>query len=89
MARIEFTPNLAKHLTVDSVDVRAASLREALDQCFHQNPRLRGYILDDQGRLRQHVAVFIDGALVMDRTHLTDSLLDSSSVFVMQALSGG
>jgi sulfur carrier protein ThiS len=45
--------------------------------------------VDEQGRLRQHVAVFVGGELVRDRLNLTDRVQDHQDVFVMQALSGG
>jgi sulfur carrier protein ThiS len=67
----------------------AATVREALDQVFSANPRLRGYVLDDQGRLRRHVVVFVDGEMVADRERLSDPVRPASSVLVMQALSGG
>ena len=35
----------------------------ALDAYFATAPRVRSYILDDQGRLRRHVAIFIDGVV--------------------------
>ena len=47
------------------------------------------YILDDQGHLRQHVVVFIDGRRVSDRAALDDKLAPGSNVHVLQALSGG
>ena len=36
---------------------------EALEQVFAENPLLRGYLLDDQSRLRKHVIVFVDDAV--------------------------
>ena len=34
--------------------------------------RVRGYILDDQGALRKHVAIFVNHELIHDRTKLSD-----------------
>ena len=64
-------------------------MREVLDEVFANNPRLRGYVLDDQGRLRQHVAIFVNGQIVEDRRDLSDVVEASDELFVMQALSGG
>lgn len=61
----------------------------ALQAVFVENPVLRGYVLDDQGRLRKHVAVFVDGVQISDRVHLSDPVREDSDIFVMQALSGG
>ena len=58
-------------------------------QAFALNPRLRGYVLDDQGHLRANVVVYIDGRASRDRRSLSDALRPASSVYVLQALSGG
>ena len=64
-------------------------MREALSQVFHDDARLRGYVLDDQGRLRPHVTVFVDGEAILDRQGLSDPVEPASRIYVMQALSGG
>jgi sulfur carrier protein ThiS len=69
--------------------VTGDTVRSVLESVFAQNPRLRGYILDDQNRLRRHVVVFVNGEPVQDRERLSDAVQGSSEVFVMQALSGG
>jgi len=87
--RVQFTPNLERHITAGAAEVPGATAREALEAVFRDNPRLRSYVLDDQGRLRRHVMVFVDGEQVRDRDGLTDPVAASSELFVMQALSGG
>ena len=47
------------------------------------------YVLDDQGRLRRHMAIFIDGLHIRDRTALTDPVPADAVVDLIQALSGG
>ncbi len=89
MPRIAFTPQLRRFTATPEVDSRAATLRAALDDAFAANPRLRGYVLDDQGHLRANVVVFVDGRRSDDRIHLADPLKPDSRVHVMQALSGG
>jgi hypothetical protein len=89
MPQIRFTQHLARHLAAPPVDVDGATVREALDDAFLRNPQLRGYVLDDQGRLRKHVVVFVDGRQVDDRSGLSDRVGPTSELLVMQALSGG
>ena len=50
---------------------------------------LRSYILDDQGRLRRHVNVFVGGQMVADRLALSDPVGPRDEIYVLQALSGG
>ncbi|MES2018687.1 MAG: MoaD/ThiS family protein [Pseudomonadota bacterium] len=89
MARLFFTQQLARFTTVPQVETGAANLRAALDSAFEVNPRLRGYVLDEQGHLRENVAVFIDGRRCSERILLDDALRPDSTVYVLQALSGG
>ena len=89
MVHVAFTPNLQRHVACPPQDVDGATVREVLDAVFQGNPRARGYVLEDQGGLRTHMVVFVDGAQVQDREQLSDAVSDGSEVYVMQALSGG
>lgn len=89
MPDVTFTGALQHHLAAPPARVGGATVREALEEVFRTNPRLRGYVLDDQGRLRRHVIVFVDGEPVADRDGLRDPVHAAAKVFVMQALSGG
>lgn len=89
MARVDFTPNLARQTMIASREVPAETVREALETLFREFPVARGYVFDDQGTTRQHVAIFVDGEAVKDRIGLTDPVEETSVIFVMQALSGG
>lgn len=89
MPRFEFTPQLRRFTDTPVVDTPAADLRSGLEATFAINPRLRGYVLDDQGHLRANVVVFIDGRRTTDRVALNDPLNPDSKVYVLQALSGG
>ncbi len=89
MARITFTPQLQRFTSTPEVQTSATTLRAALEDAFVHNPRLRGYVLDDQGHLRVNVVAFVDGHRCTDRITLADLLLPDSTVHVLQALSGG
>ncbi len=89
MARVIFTQQLARFTTLPNVETAAPRLRAALQSAFDLNPALRSYILDDQGRLRENVAVFVDGRRCANPATLDDPLNPDSTVHVLQALSGG
>jgi sulfur-carrier protein len=89
VATVVFTPNLERHVECPTRTVEGTTVRAVLDSVFAANPRLRGYVLDDQGGLRRHMMVFVDGQQIADREHLTDLVRPVSEVYVMQALSGG
>jgi sulfur-carrier protein len=76
----------ARELTLQ---VEGSTVGEALAQVFAQHPTLRGYVLDDQGVVRKHVAVFVDGTAIRDKAKLAVPVSARSEIHVMQALSGG
>jgi molybdopterin synthase sulfur carrier subunit len=89
MAHIFFAASIQRHIATPEREIDAHTVGEALEAVFATQPRLRGYILDDQGSLRKHLAVFVDGRPVRDRQHLSDGLAEESRVHVVQALTGG
>jgi hypothetical protein len=89
MAQLFFTQQLARFTAVPQVATAATRLRAGLDSAFAANPLLRGYVLDEQGHLRENVTIFIDGRRCADRVRLDDPLQPDSKVYVLQALSGG
>jgi len=89
MADVAFTPNLQRHVECPRCEAAGATVREVLDSVFADNPRLRGYVVDERGALRKHMTVFVDGRQIVDRERLSDPVGPSSEIYVMQALSGG
>jgi molybdopterin synthase sulfur carrier subunit len=89
MARIVFTQQLRRFTETPELSAPVATLRAALDAAFELNPRLRGYVLDEQGHMRGNVVAFVDGRRCTDRVRLADALAPDSEVYVLQALSGG
>ncbi len=89
MPTVSFTPALQRFLRVPNARVDAATVGEALVCVFATHPTLRGYVLDDQGAVRRHVAVYVNGALIRDRVHLSDPLGPDDEIYVFQALTGG
>jgi hypothetical protein len=89
MPRLYFTPNLQRHLACPPGEAAGATVRDVLEAYFADNPRARGYVLDEQGALRNHMVIFIDNEPIADRDKLSDAVRADSEVFVMQALSGG
>lgn len=89
MATIRFTRNIQRHVPCPSRPVEGVSVATALDGYFNDVPDARAYVLDERGRLRDHMAIFIDGRPVQDREGLSDAIEPESVIDVWQALSGG
>jgi molybdopterin synthase sulfur carrier subunit len=89
MPQVRFTQAIQRHVACPSRQVPGKTLREVLDGYFATNTAARGYVVDDQGALRKHMAIFIDGQPIHDRSTLSDSVGEQGTVDVVQALSGG
>jgi len=89
MVQVAFTDNLQKHLPCPPASAPGETVRAVLESVFEENAPLRSYLLDDQGRLRKHVNIFVNGDMIADRKTLSDPVTDKDQVFVFQALSGG
>lgn len=89
MATVTFTPNLQRHVECPPTAVDGTMVAEVLAAVFADNPRLRGYVVDERGVLRKHMVVFVDGRQIVDRERLSDPVGPDAEIYVMQALSGG
>ena len=89
MAKVVFTSHLQRHVASPECDAPGATVGAVLEEVFAGNPALRGYLLDEQGGVRKHVAVFVDGRRLRDRVALCDPVTATSEIYVLQALTGG
>jgi molybdopterin converting factor small subunit len=89
MPKIVFASRLRGVLPAEPLVVAGATVREALDAVFAAYPRARGYVLDEQGVVRRHVAIYVGDRALGDRAKQSDALSGDSEVYVLQALTGG
>ena len=69
-----------------AVSATGATLDAVLVDLDRQFPGLRFRVVDEQGRLRQHMRVFVNADMVRD---LSTSVTATDEVTLVQALSGG
>ena len=87
--RVVFTTAMQRHTGCPEDTVDGRTVRAALDAYFARHASARAYVLDEQGELRHHVVVFVDGVQVRDRAALGEHVAAGGEIYVMQALSGG
>ena len=68
------------------VSCSGETLHDMLADLDAQFPGIRFRVIDEQGRLRQHMKIFVNQENVRD---LSTSIADVDEVTIMQALSGG
>jgi molybdopterin converting factor small subunit len=89
MPRVVFTSNLQRYVTCPEREVHATTVDQALAAVFAETPQIRDYVLDEQGHVRRHVHIYVDGRRISDRERLSDAVRENSEICVLQALSGG
>lgn len=89
MVDVVFAKAFQRHVPCPRELLEGATVGEVLAAYFVGHPEVRGYVVDDAGALRRHVAVFRNSDLVTDRTTLSDPVAHGDRIHVFQALSGG
>ena len=80
---------LRRHIDCAPTKVVGSTVREALQAMYALHPRLASYVVDEQGALRKHVVVYVNGQRIGDRSAQSDPVAESDEIHVFQALSGG
>lgn len=92
MAKVELARHLYEffpHLEGKEIVVEAGTAAEVVAELEKLAPGFSFYICDERGELRRHVNLFIEQDTVRDRKHLSDKVGPDTSVYILQALSGG
>lgn len=90
MAHVTFTRHLQRFFPeLADGEVPGATVRELVDALERRHPGFASYVVDETGRLRRHVNVFVGEEPIRDREHLGDLVGPTDKVFILQALSGG
>jgi sulfur-carrier protein len=90
MPTVKFTYALQRFFPgIKDMETQGSTIHEILSKVEARYPKIQSYLLDEQGSLRRHVNIFIDGKLITDRTGLSDTFSAGSEIHIFQALSGG
>lgn len=89
MAKVVFTAHLRQVGPTEPQDFEGATVGDVLTSVFDLFPNLRGYVYDDQDKVRKHIAIFIDGARLGNEQAPATAVEPTTEIFVLQALSGG
>ncbi len=89
MVEVAFAKAFRRHVDCPPTSVSGETVGDALAAYFDRHPQVRGYVLDDAGAVRRHVAVFVNDDVITDRTSLADAVATGDRIHVFQALSGG
>ena len=90
MIKVNFTSALKRFFpSLHSMDVEAKSVAEALEAVELEFPGMKSYLLEDSGKLRKHVNIFVGEDLIQDENQMSDLVNQKDVIHIFQALSGG
>ena len=89
MATVRFSRAFERHVACPGAEIDGDTVGGVLARYFDEHPAVRGYVLDEHGRVRKHVVVYVDDTPIADRSRLTDPVGAHQTLHVLQALSGG
>jgi molybdopterin converting factor small subunit len=85
MAIVTLRPPLRDLAGGREIEVDGATVTELLQALERSHPRLIGWVLDDQGKIRQHIAVFVNE----ERANPDAPVRGGDRVHVLPSISGG
>jgi len=65
--------------------VEGTSVLAVLRELERRHPKVRGWILDEQGAIRRHVNVFVNGAMTKEAAPLSPA----DRMYVLPSITGG
>lgn len=90
MTTVKFTSNLNRFFPeLKPLKVSGKTVFEALIEVEKTYEGLKDYVVDEKGRLRKHINIYIGNDMISDRINLSDNLIDADEIHIIQALSGG
>ncbi|HET7872252.1 MAG TPA: ubiquitin-like small modifier protein 1 [Terriglobales bacterium] len=72
-----------------ALDSAPSTVRDVLSALWRLHPALQDRIVDEQGEIRPHINIFVDGEAIRHLDGLATPVRTDSEVLVVPAVSGG
>jgi len=90
MPKINFTTALQRFFpNLMAEKLEGKTIQEILDNLEQKYPTITDYLIDEEGKLRKHINIFVGEKMIKDRNGLSDQVAENEEVLIFQALSGG
>ena len=85
MAVVKLRSPLRELAGSQELSVEGTTVEEVIRRLEAGYPRLSGWVLDEEGRIREHVGVFLND----ERAGLEEAVGDRDRIHILPAISGG
>jgi sulfur-carrier protein len=72
-----------------TVDGAPATVRDLLSAVWQLHPALKDRVVDEQGEVRPHINIFVDGEAIRHLNGLATPVAGNSEILIVPAVSGG
>jgi molybdopterin converting factor small subunit len=93
---MSITVNITGFLTdftngVSSIELKSspATVRQALNELWDLHVGLRDRVVTEQGQLRQHVNIFLNGENIRRQELLETAVMETGEITILPSVSGG
>ena len=85
MARVRLRAPLSELCGGREHEIEGATVSDVLKALEREHPPIAGWVLDERGRIREHVNVFVNGSQGEEQTQV----VEGDCVHVLPAITGG
>jgi len=71
------------------IPVSGSTISQALNDLTRRYPSIKVHIMDDKGRLRRHVNLFVNKENIRTLNGLDTPVKETDKIFLMPSISGG
>lgn len=72
-----------------TLDGAPGTVRDLLNELWRAHPALQDRIVDEQGEVRQHINIFVDGDAIRHINGMDTPVAKNAEVLIVPAVSGG
>jgi molybdopterin converting factor small subunit len=76
-------------LRLVEINTSPPTVRDALELLYQECPGIRDRLIDEEGRLRAHINIFVGDENIRDSGNFATPLLRGSAISIIPAVSGG
>jgi sulfur-carrier protein len=91
MAQKVIIPTLLRKLTgdIDTIEIEAVTVKEAIDKLEERYPGFRSRVCDDSGELRRFINIYLNGEDLRFLDNLSTSIPEGAEISIIPAIAGG
>jgi len=91
MSQKVIIPTLLRKLTgdIDTIEIEAGTVKEAIDRLEERYPGFRSRVCDDSGEVRRFINIYLNGEDLRFLDNLSTSIPEGAEISIIPDIAGG